>query len=266
MKYWRMAFSMGNQGPSLWSLCLKYGIAAISYNKIDRYDLSNYILVEISKINAWHKLKGSSQPSLRKFRYEMNFGDIIYVKHGIKIVGKGIVNSDYEYEICDEIIDNTGHLWPHQRNIIWNPSFSPIIFPFKNAQHTVLELDISTAEKIDRKSIMVSRNESKLNVKEGEIQEAMIKFRKRNRAIIEAKKDAMKDNYKCEICRFSYIKTFGKSIRECLEVHHKNPLYEIKKKVVTNINDLLLICPNCHRAIHTKKPPLTPDRLKKLLK
>ena len=50
---------------------------------------------------------------------------------------------------------------------------------------------------------------------------------------------------------------------EKIEVHHIEPLSELRDaKVYNPITDLIPICPNCHEAIHSEKPALTPDQLR----
>jgi len=59
---------------------------------------------------------------------------------------------------------------------------------------------------------------------------------------------------KCAICGFDFGKVYGDEFKGMIEVHHKKPLYEIKKDyIVDPINDLIPVCPNCHSAIHSKE-------------
>jgi len=80
----------------------------------------------------------------------------------------------------------------------------------------------------------------------------------RDRTLIQARK--AKDNFTCQICGFSLIMN-GKHIIEC---HHLNPLALGKRE--TTINELISLCPTCHRIIHLRHPIYSPSEVKVILK
>lgn len=53
----------------------------------------------------------------------------------------------------------------------------------------------------------------------------------------------------CEICKFDYFKAYGVLGRKYIEAHHKNPL-SLNGETTTRVEDLALLCANCHRMIH----------------
>jgi hypothetical protein len=58
----------------------------------------------------------------------------------------------------------------------------------------------------------------------------------------------------CEICGFSFEKNYPEILgKGFIEAHHKVPLSKIDKVVRTTLDDLLLVCSNCHRMIHKTK-------------
>jgi hypothetical protein len=60
----------------------------------------------------------------------------------------------------------------------------------------------------------------------------------------------------CEICGFDFGKTYGEFAQNCVEVHHIELLAGAGSKgVTTSLDDVLVICPNCHRALHQFKDP-----------
>jgi len=75
-------------------------------------------------------------------------------------------------------------------------------------------------------------------------------IKERNRSLINKKKEnAIINNLlKCEICGFSFSKTYDVEFIEC---HHLNPIGQggVRK---TELNDLALVCANCHRMLHKK--------------
>lgn len=89
-----------------------------------------------------------------------------------------------------------------------------------------------------------------LTVKEGKLKLVSHFRRERNREIVRIKKQqAIQSNTLiCEVCSFSFQEMFGVNFIEC---HHKTPISQtgITK---TNLDDLALVCPNCHQMLHTK--------------
>jgi 5-methylcytosine-specific restriction protein A len=81
---------------------------------------------------------------------------------------------------------------------------------------------------------------------------------KRNAAIVEKRK--VMDDYTCQICGFR-LEIKGKHIIEC---HHLKPLANGSERI-TEISDIISLCPNCHRTVHLKNPPYTPAELKNIL-
>jgi len=68
----------------------------------------------------------------------------------------------------------------------------------------------------------------------------------------------------CEICGFDFAKVYGEHGRGYIEVHHVVPLH-ISGPTATRLDDLILICSNCHRMIHHGKQWLTPNELRGIM-
>ncbi|MBD4677824.1 HNH endonuclease, partial [Xanthomonas citri pv. citri] len=49
-----------------------------------------------------------------------------------------------------------------------------------------------------------------------------------------------------------------------IEVHHRVPLH-VSGTVMTSLEDLALLCSNCHRMIHRRRPWLTVEQLNELV-
>ncbi|MGI9279742.1 MAG: HNH endonuclease [Endozoicomonas sp.] len=72
---------------------------------------------------------------------------------------------------------------------------------------------------------------------------------------------------RCGVCGFIPQDVYGSELTSILEVHHIEPLSDIKQpRIYDPKKDLIPLCPNCHRAIHKQKPALTPDQLKEIMK
>ncbi|HCO23462.1 MAG TPA: hypothetical protein DIT97_10530 [Gimesia maris] len=82
--------------------------------------------------------------------------------------------------------------------------------------------------------------------------------RERSRSIVSAKK-ASAESLACEICGFDSTAVYGE---EYCEVHHLTPLTELKEDAETSLDDLAIVCANCHRIIHLYSPPLTLDQVR----
>lgn len=102
--------------------------------------------------------------------------------------------------------------------------------------------------------------------KEGRIFYAKHKRRERNRKLVEDAKNrfrAKNDNRLfCEICSFNFQEIYG---IDYIEVHHRKAIADMKDDEVTNVEDVSLVCPNCHRIIHSKTPHFTINEVKKII-
>lgn len=65
---------------------------------------------------------------------------------------------------------------------------------------------------------------------------------------------------RCEACNFDFEATYGERGRDFIECHHRNPL-SVAGRSKTSHRDLALLCSNCHRMIHRKRPWLTVEQL-----
>ena len=82
--------------------------------------------------------------------------------------------------------------------------------------------------------------------------------RKRERSpklIARAKQNAMKKEGRlfCTVCKFDFAKVYGKAGEGIIDVHHTKPLHTLDENGKTNVNDLVLLCSNCHRVVHSKR-------------
>lgn len=102
---------------------------------------------------------------------------------------------------------------------------------------------------------------------EGRLIERRHKIRERNSKIVNEAKQKAYDNdhlLRCEVCGFSFKETYGKRGEGFIEAHHKIPLAELTERTKTKIEDLALVCSNCHVMIHRRDPNLTLDELQEL--
>jgi hypothetical protein len=70
----------------------------------------------------------------------------------------------------------------------------------------------------------------------------------------------------CEACRFDFHKIYGEVGDGFIELHHLRPVSEMKSGEKTKLKDVALVCSNCHRMLHRRRPWMTIDALRKLLR
>jgi 5-methylcytosine-specific restriction protein A len=93
--------------------------------------------------------------------------------------------------------------------------------------------------------------------------------RERNQKIIKLKKaDVLKKTkmLACEACGFDFNAVYGEHGQDFCEVHHIIPLSKADGIVETRLEDLAIVCSNCHRIIHRSDPILTINQLSKIIK
>lgn len=103
---------------------------------------------------------------------------------------------------------------------------------------------------------------------EGKEKYRIHKSKERNHKLIAIKKHKallQNPNLPCEICGFSFKAKYGEIGDKFIEAHHIFPVSELTEETESRINDLILVCSNCHKMIHKRRPWLTIDEIKKLL-
>lgn len=104
---------------------------------------------------------------------------------------------------------------------------------------------------------------------EGKIVERIHKSRERNSKLIETAKLNFKNKHGrlfCEICAFDFEKRYGLIGKTFIEAHHTVPVSEMKPNHITKLEEIVLLCSNCHRMVHIKRPWLTIEKLNTLIK
>lgn len=82
-------------------------------------------------------------------------------------------------------------------------------------------------------------------------------LRERNAALVEAKKaDVFRATGRlaCEACCFDFAVTYGEVGNYYCEVHHTESLGARKGSEKTSLQDLVVLCSNCHSIIHRTEP------------
>lgn len=117
-------------------------------------------------------------------------------------------------------------------------------------------------------NVQTTTDEDETDFPEGKILYRVHRQRERNRGLVEKVKRAAlhsKGTLECACCEFDFEKVYGSLGADYIECHHTIPVSEYTAGQRTRISDLVLVCANCHRMLHRRRPWLTIDQLKSLL-
>lgn len=112
------------------------------------------------------------------------------------------------------------------------------------------------------------QEEENYAVMEGAVIYKLHQYRERDSSIITRKKEVefnRNGRLLCEACTFDFHQTYGELGFKYIECHHKTPLSDFTSQTKTTLNDLALVCANCHRMLHRKIDTLSVAALKHLL-
>jgi len=71
-------------------------------------------------------------------------------------------------------------------------------------------------------------------------------------------------DYCCEVCGFNFAKVYGAKGKKFIVAHHIEPIGSRHLPSMTGLEDLALVCSNCHAMLHTDNPPISPSKLRRL--
>jgi 5-methylcytosine-specific restriction enzyme A len=103
---------------------------------------------------------------------------------------------------------------------------------------------------------------------EGRVLSVLHRRCERDRRIVEKKKQQVlrrTGRLACEACGFDFSSVYGTRGDGFIECHHIQPLSASTTRTTT-VADLVLVCANCHRMIHAKRPWLTMEELRAIVK
>lgn len=110
--------------------------------------------------------------------------------------------------------------------------------------------------------------DDQIEVKEGAVIYKLHKYRERDTKIIKKKKEReylRLGKLPCEACTFDFFQKYGKLGYKYIECHHRTPLSDFSSSSKTGLNDLALVCSNCHRMLHRKVDTLSVEGLRNVL-
>ena len=107
------------------------------------------------------------------------------------------------------------------------------------------------------------------DAEEGKVLTRQHQVRERNKRLVERKKQQVMSQTGqlcCEVCGFDFSVVYGELGQDFLECHHNRPVSELRPGERTSLTDLSLLCANCHRMIHRRRPWISVEELRKMLK
>lgn len=115
---------------------------------------------------------------------------------------------------------------------------------------------------------LVDDDEEVAEALEGRLVTRVHRVRERDRKIVASKKSAAVKKFgrlECEACGFDFEKRYGTRGKGFAECHHTKPLSNLVAQTKTHIDDLAIVCANCHRMIHAAAPWLTIEELRSII-
>ena len=102
---------------------------------------------------------------------------------------------------------------------------------------------------------------------EGKVLYRRHRYFERNRNLVKKAKDnaLKKGKLHCMVCHFDFYKTYGQLGKGYIECHHTIPISDYGLGEKTRVQDLALVCSNCHRMLHRKRPWLGVEELSRLI-
>jgi predicted HNH restriction endonuclease len=268
---WLMAMRAGNQGPSMWPQCMELGVAAITYPPLENVDLSEYPEKEPKEL--WDQLRSVQKSSIARLAYRMKKGDVIFVREGVWVEGRGVVKAPYQFDEQGFLQDYRGYYWRHQVRVEWEPDFKPVYIPLNTGQITVFELGSDRLRKINealKHDKTIRADVDSLDYEEGDFEEGGKKkkytsYYERNPALRSATVRCR--GTKCEVCEFDFVKVYGERGSGYIEIHHLVPISRrLEPSIINPEKDMAVVCANCHRMIHREKDNvLTIEELREII-
>lgn len=115
-----------------------------------------------------------------------------------------------------------------------------------------------------REHVARLRSESSSDLDEGDPKLRSHYYRdRRSEAARRLKEQAIsEERVVCAGCQIDFFEKYGRDCLALIDCHHKIPLSKAEHGGVTRIKDLVLLCANCHRLIHSPQIGLDLERLK----
>jgi len=192
------------------------------------------ILRSDTKINLQDRLRGISEDWKQVDRIREHDGKLAaYILSHKEQVEQG-VNSRSIRRTADNVIGEKTNLFGHT-----------------NARSASSLIEAGSRPEVDIEAIAG---------REGRLLARLHVYRERDRAFSKRVRGyyLSKGNGKieCNACRKFPVNVYGPLGHSAIEVHHKVPIEELQPDTVTTLTEMAVLCANCHRVVHSKRPCL----------
>ena len=119
----------------------------------------------------------------------------------------------------------------------------------------VIDSNLSPDLDVDIHSVVATEGQRRL----------VLHLQRERKPSIVRKKKAQAATLDCEVCGFSFSRAYGSAAERYCEVHHLLPLSEVEGTTKTRLEDLAILCANCHRVVHLQNPPYTLNQVRAML-
>lgn len=128
---------------------------------------------------------------------------------------------------------------------------------------------IRAALELTPEIVAVPDNSTDAEAAEGALLTRMHHYRERDASLARKRKEQARGVHgrlSCEACEFDFAEAYGERGEGFIEVHHTKALETLKPGAKTKLSELAILCANCHRMVHAKRPWLTMDELKEIVR
>jgi predicted HNH restriction endonuclease len=111
-------------------------------------------------------------------------------------------------------------------------------------------------------------DEEETSFPEGQEKYRLHRYKERNRKLVDLAKERHRSDdpkMKCQVCKFSFADRYGKLGADYIEAHHVFPISALTKETPIRFEDLAMVCSNCHRMLHRRRPWLSIQDLEMLI-
>jgi predicted HNH restriction endonuclease len=124
-------------------------------------------------------------------------------------------------------------------------------------------------ESTDRPDLSGDDEPDIAEAEEGRLLTRLHRYRERSRKLVALAKKAAMQKYGrlfCQACGFDFGKRYGPTGEGLIDVHHTRPVQTLVEGNITKVDELALLCANCHRVVHSKRKWLSVDDVASLVR
>jgi|GEM_PF-436700 len=120
-----------------------------------------------------------------------------------------------------------------------------------------------------KSAVMENTEDEELSAPEGRLRLYIHRRRERYGGLPKKKKNqALKKagHLVCEVCKFDFELAYSNIPKPFIECHHNTPLSQLEPNTETTLEDLSLVCANCHRMLHAFETAISVEELRRRLR